>query len=325
MWKKHWRGKTPERPAVSAGEIILILLLTGLAFWGIFILAPSLVFLFSVFNGKDEQLMTEEKAGRSYYAPYRQEILAAQERMTALPWQRVTARSDDGLVLAAEYLSRGNRKAVLYVPGFHASPFANFGRQTEDFLARGYDVLCLHERGLGVSGGSHVGMGLWERGDVKVWARWLSKRAEEVVVYGISMGAAAAAYTADSLPDTVKALVVDCGFLSPYEALLYDCQKRRLPGRLLMPVMRVLMKFRFGLELKESVLGPLSRAKMPVLFLHGEADTVVPVSQGKRAFEACRGPKEALFVPGAPHTLCYTVGGEELRETFFAFLARYIQ
>lgn len=311
---------------MKAGQIILFILVGALALWSIFLFAPSLIFLFTVFRGTREQDLEPGRAYGSYYAPYADRLLEAQKWLHTLPFRRVEIRSEDGLTLAGEYLDRGFSRTVLYLPGFHASPFANFGLQARDFLERGWNLLLVHERGQGVSGGREITLGLRESGDAVLWARWLAARSQKTVVYGISMGGAAAAYASDRLPAaSVKAVVDDCGFSSPYRILYRDCQKRHLPAALLMPLLTGMVRLKMGIDLKQKTEDALARTKIPVFFLHGEADTVVPPEFGRANCAACASPKEAVFVPGAPHTAAYPAGGEALKERLFAFLDRYTE
>ena len=124
---------------------------------------------------------------------------------------------------------------------------------------------------------------------------------------------------------SVKAVVVDCGFTSPYRILSRDCKKRHLPAPLLMPLLSGLVRLKMGIDLHRSTEEALARTKIPAFFLHGEADNVVPPEFGRANFAACASPKEAVFVTGATHTVAYPAGGEALQQKLFAFLDRYIR
>ena len=51
---------------------------------------------------------------------------------------------------------------------------------------------------------------------------------------------------------------------------------------------------------------------MPVLFIHGSSDCVVPVFTAQRMYDhRAAGPKSLLIVPGAGHDNCAVVGGEQ--------------
>ena len=54
----------------------------------------------------------------------------------------------------------------------------------------------------------------------------------------------------------------------------------------------------------------LSRTKLPLLLVHGEADAFVPFSMMRENYEACTTPKRMLLVPGAAHGLSYVADRE---------------
>ena len=64
----------------------------------------------------------------------------------------------------------------------------------------------------------------------------------------------------------------------------------------------------------------LKNCKVPVMFVHGEADDFVPCQMSRDNYEACTAPKRLVTTPGAGHGLCYLVDPEgylqALREFF---------
>ena len=45
----------------------------------------------------------------------------------------------------------------------------------------------------------------------------------------------------------------------------------------------------------------IAKVTAPVLVLHGERDTVVPIASGERLFSLVKGPKRFMRVPGGAH------------------------
>jgi len=66
----------------------------------------------------------------------------------------------------------------------------------------------------------------------------------------------------------------------------------------------------------------LARVELPVLFVHGEADSIVPVELGRALFDAASGPKEWWSVPGAEHNELPYADLEGFVERVEAFLGR---
>jgi fermentation-respiration switch protein FrsA (DUF1100 family) len=57
-------------------------------------------------------------------------------------------------------------------------------------------------------------------------------------------------------------------------------------------------------------LSKITRLKMPVLVVHGTKDSIVPISLGRRLFQAAPQPKSFYEIPGADHNDTYLIGGE---------------
>ena len=66
----------------------------------------------------------------------------------------------------------------------------------------------------------------------------------------------------------------------------------------------------------------LRKCKVPVLFIHGEDDRLVPCEMSRRNYEACASEKMIFTVPEAGHTLSYMVDCEGYRETVSAFMKK---
>ncbi|KPK58032.1 MAG: hypothetical protein AMK73_09565 [Planctomycetes bacterium SM23_32] len=58
---------------------------------------------------------------------------------------------------------------------------------------------------------------------------------------------------------------------------------------------------------------------VPLLVMHGDRDTLIPISQGRAVFEAAPEPKQFHVIRGAGHNDTYLAGGRE----YFGVLARF--
>ena len=69
-----------------------------------------------------------------------------------------------------------------------------------------------------------------------------------------------------------------------------------------------------GFGLKEvSIPEIMKRNKIPVLFIHGDADDYVPMCMTIKNYEACASKKELYIVSGAGHALAFSKDMEEVR------------
>ena len=73
-------------------------------------------------------------------------------------------------------------------------------------------------------------------------------------------------------------------------------------------------------EADASGVEAVRNSKVPILFVHGEADDFVPCDMSKACFEACGKPKRILTVPGAGHGLSHCVDKDSYEKLVQEFL-----
>ena len=79
---------------------------------------------------------------------------------------------------------------------------------------------------------------------------------------------------------------------------------------------RLLMYDRFpSIELIDGIQAPL-------LLIHGEADSIIPIRFGRQLFEAAMQPKEAHFITGAGHNDLFEHGLTDIELDFLERLPR---
>ena len=64
----------------------------------------------------------------------------------------------------------------------------------------------------------------------------------------------------------------------------------------------------------------IQRIKCPLLMIHGERDSIIPIGIGRDLFDAAKAPKEGFPVPGADYNDLPWVGGRAYLEKIEAFL-----
>jgi hypothetical protein len=114
----------------------------------------------------------------------------------------------------------------------------------------------------------------------------------DLLLFGESLGAAVATQLALDRP--AGALVLESAFTS-----IPDMARAAYP---FLPPVGGLIRTRY------ETLGKLSKLSLPLLVLHGERDEIVPLSQGRRLFEAAGEPKRMFVIPGAGHNDTYAAG-----------------
>ena len=88
------------------------------------------------------------------------------------------------------------------------------------YFTLGYNLLAVDERAHGESEGTYITFGVRERHDVATWAAYAAMHfgpAHPLILDGLSMGAATVLMASElELPASVRGIIADCGFSSPY-------------------------------------------------------------------------------------------------------------
>ena len=117
-----------------------------------------------------------------------------------------------------------------------------------------------------------------------------------LVLYGRSVGSGPATDLATRVP--VGGLVLESAFVSAFRVLTRVS---------LLPFDRF------------HNLRHIRRVRVPVFVVHGTDDEVIPVSHGRRLYEAAGQPKQALWIDGAHHNDVPLVGGARYWVALVAF------
>ncbi len=302
---------------------MLWILIALIGCYAVFVIGPAVAGVCTIFKalpGSPLERMLEPDA---QLYPFRERILAVKERLDTLPKVPVSIRAKDGVVLSGVYYDLGKPRTAIFVHGYRTQPEVNFTEQAEAFSRHGCNLLLIRQRGH--EPGSHVrcGMGLKERHDISAWNDWaLSQNGvAETVLYGVSMGAAAVGFAASLVdPACTKALILDCGFRSPYEQISLDCKRHHIPPFVLMPWIRLFARIFLKLDIRERTDAALRETTIPCFFLHGTKDLTVPYEIGRAVFEACGAEKAFFTAENAGHAESYLSDPDRAEDEIFTFL-----
>lgn len=184
---------------------------------------------------------------------------------------------------------RSDAKLVLYFHGNEGNVSTSLG-ETALLRSLGYSVLVVDYRGYGQSDGAFPSeASVYEDAESALDALeddWRLKP-QDIYVYGHSLGAAIAIDLAARHPE-LGGLIVESAFTSIYDMAKLDSKYGIFPVGLL-------LNQRFESIKKVALLD------LPVLYIHGTADRVVPYSMGLALYEQSGGRKRFVAVPGGGH------------------------
>lgn len=247
--------------------------------------------------------------------------------------------SSDGILLEGWYVPAESaaKGTIVYVHGYNRTrvemlPESVFG------YGLGYNGLLFDLRHQGESGGDVSTIGYWERLDVEAAVRYalVEERARRpVIVWGVSMGAAAALMAAADSQD-VAAVISDSSFLNyphiikHHYYLFRNIIRRRwwwFPPLPAFPIADEVIYWSawrghfspsdFDLEKAVRRIG-----NRPILFVAVEGDQRMPPAIAQTLYADAQSPlKEIVVLPGTRHGEGFKSGNKQYEETVNAFLA----
>jgi fermentation-respiration switch protein FrsA (DUF1100 family) len=215
--------------------------------------------------------------------------------------QEIELETPDGERVIAWHLpARGDKPVILYFHGNGGSLRARADR-FRALTADGTGLVALSYRGYGGSSGRPTESGLINDAVAAYAFARARYPAERIVLWGESLGTGVAIALAAEKP--VARVILE----SPFSSAV-DIAARRY---WFVPV-RWLMKDQFRSDLR------IGKVTAPVLVLHGERDTVVPIGLGERLYALINAPKRFVRFPGAGHNDLGANGALEAGKQFLA-------
>ncbi len=250
------------------------------------------------------------------YDPYRPRMREIYRALADRPCEIVTIRSHDGLTLSARYYHVADGAPLdICCHGYKSHPFTDFSGGSQLCFAMGHNVLLIDQRAQHNSQGKCMTFGILERYDVLDWVNYAIDRFGselKITLYGVSMGGATLLMAAElPLPENVKGIVADGPFAVPVEIILDVGRKLHYPQNLIRPFLYIAAWLYGGFRLGETdAVKAVKNTKVPIVILHGEADSYVPCAMSEPVALANPHMVRRYTFPGAEHAISYLVDTE---------------
>lgn len=305
-------------------SIFLILAIVIVAAW---FCMGYVGFRAAILRGHELDIGDRDSYRGTSWDKYYDEIMEGIRWIESRERERVEILSDDGLRLVGRLtVNPGAKGIVLMFHGYRTHPEIDFSASSHVYYNAGNHILHIDQRASGESEGKYIGFGVLESRDCKRWCEYAVQRfGEDIKIYiaGLSMGASTVLMAAGrGLPENVCGIVADSAFSSPAEIIQKKIhQSYKIRGRLLTRAIGVYAKILARYSLWEmSIPEIMEKNRIPVFFIHGKADSLVPVEMTEKAIAACRAPEQVLLVDGAEHGTGYLVDNENYRKMLAEFV-----
>ena len=271
----------------------------------LYVLASLLAALILFLGGG--RLMLEALERQFIYFPTRERADAPTPRLRRAREVEEVWMDVDGVRVHGLHARLDNPSGTLLF--FHGNAGNLYDRldNVELLLDMGLDVLIIDYQGYGKSGGEPSEPTLYADGMAAY--RYLTEErgveAGGLVLFGRSLGSAVAIELATRVP--CAALIAESAFTSARD--LAREHYGWLPGLLIR-----------NMTHEFDSISKVERLRVPTLFVHGDRDSIVPESMGRRLFAAAPEPKTWYEVEGAGHNDTIARGGREYVRQLDAFL-----
>lgn len=261
-----------------------------------------------------------------HYDPYRGTIEEMFRILIERPCEEVSIPSHDGLKLVGRYYHTADSAPLcIGFHGYKSSYVADFSGGSALCIGNGCNLLLVDQRSHGKSQGKTITFGINERKDAARWVDYAVQRFgshTKIILMGVSMGAATVLMASGlELPENVKGIIADCPYVKASDIIVKVGKGMGFPAWFTLPFSRLGAAIFGGFNLHETdAVTSVKQAKVPILIIHGEADTLVPPEMSELARQANPGLVRRFTFPGAGHAMSYLVDTKRYWEIVTAFL-----
>ena len=248
-------------------------------------------------------------------------------------WEEVRFATPDGLQLGGWFIPpdpQGDGATLIFVHGLSG----NRGQLLDEaamLAAHGYGALLFDMRNQGRSQGTITTLGYTEVEDVRGAIDYLLTRPEvnpeRIGLVGNSMGGATVIRAAARIPQA-RVVVAQSAFASLTDDVAEGVRTLAgLPSFPLAPLIVWLGERETGVNLRQvRPIDDVSRiAPRAILFIHGEQDATVHVSNSLRLYQAAGEPKALYLIPDAGHGELLEADPVEFERRVVGFLDAYLR
>jgi len=250
--------------------------------------------------------------------------IEAHAALQSRPHEDIWITSFDGKKLHGVLIPNHQKdRFIVMMHGYHSCAAYDFGSIAHFYEGLGYGLLLVTQRSHRESEGRFITYGGKERYDCLSFCRrlvWLYPDCK-IILHGISMGGATVLLAGGlDLPGNVKGIIDDCGYSSAFDEIAYAAKQRMHMPVLAVHVANLFSRMITGVSWhRVSIPDAVRQSMLPKLFIHGEADALVPYEMGLANFKAAAGEKTFVSVPQAGHALAHLVAPEKVEHALRTF------
>jgi len=250
---------------------------------------------FMVKRGREVPLVDLDLS-KTQYAPYEKMVREYNAFFDNIKPELVEVTANDGIKLRGFYYKNKLDTMVICFHGYRATPLNNYAVMGKILYEKGYSLLMIVERAHGESEGKYTTFADKEKYDCISWINFAKEKYNpaKIYLYGLSMGGGAILMaTSLNMDKVVHGLIADSAFDASTHAI-FNGMKRGLHGfaYILYPGILLTLLFKGIKPWRNKIYEVLQKNEIPVLFIHGKKDTLIPIKLGYNNYNNNLGKKE---------------------------------
>ncbi len=230
---------------------------------------------------------------------------------------------DDGYLIHGDYnLIPGSKKFCILAHG-HATTREGALRYSLVFNELGYSTIIYDQRSHGDNVHKNVTMGVRESKDLAlIIDQVYEKFGKDIILglQGVSMGAATVLLSTQ-YQQKVAFIVSDCAYGKISNVIIDILRRYHINGAFFLPFINMITKCFYHFSLKEAApINYIEKNKIPILFIHGDKDSFVNVSNVYGLYSKAKCRKKLVVFKDAEHASSITVDRDKYKSSIAEFL-----
>ena len=235
------------------------------------------------------------------------------DEVETYPFEDIYIKSFDKLTLYGRYYHfKDGAPIQICAHGYRGTALRDFAGGLKIAKENGFNAIVIDQRAHGKSQGKTITFGINESKDCLSWVNYAIKRFGNdvnIILSGVSMGGATVLTASGlDLPVNVKGIIADCPFGTPkmiIKKVISSGMNQK--ADFIFPFIRIGAVIFGHFNLKGGAEESVKNAKIPLLVIHGLADSYVPdyMSEGVERNAASRCTR--VTFPNADHGFSYLV------------------
>ncbi len=224
--------------------------------------------------------------------------------------------SFDGLLIHGDYSPHPNPRGLIITS--HGYTWTREGnvKYALMFYKLGFSVYLFDVRGHGESASKYTTMGYKEGKDIATIVEYFRKKLGKdalIGIHGESLGASCVMMALKETSD-VDFAIEDCGFSSLEKLLKHLMKNMYIPSFFLFGA-DIFLKLLYHYSYKEVIpLKAVSNSNVPLLIIHGESDTYIPLEHSLDIYEATSSHSRRETFPNAEHALSFQTDSDRYQK-----------